>query len=120
MRIITTILRLAISLVVGIIIVMVRICLASGSGGGGGGECSGSSSTSSNSSTNSNHFPNEIRIDDVWYRNIRRVCTGDVEIRKGMGDSIEYVARNPHPILHPNLYHIYDTRGNKVGEFWNT
>ena len=112
MRVITTILRFAISFIIGFIVMMFRLCDQSGG--------SGSASTSSRSTTNSNHFPNEIKLGDVWYRNIREVCTGEVEIRKGTGDHIEYVARKPNPVLHPNHYFIYDTHGNRVADFWNT
>jgi hypothetical protein len=120
MRIITTILRIAISIAVVILGMMFRICLAAVAAGSGGSGGSGSASTNSQSGTSTKCFPNEMKISDVWYRNIREVCTGEVEIRKGMGDPIEYVARKPNPVLHPNHYFIYDTYGNKVGDFWNT
>ncbi|GHT44647.1 hypothetical protein FACS189454_02640 [Planctomycetales bacterium] len=78
---------------------------------------SGSSNTGSGTSSSTNRIPDKIKINDVWYDNIREECTGEVKIRKGAGDPVEYTARKPNPILHSNYYHIYDTYGNKVGEF---
>jgi len=122
MRIIATILRvvisLAVSLVIGIIVMMFRICLA----GGGGGSGSASTSSASGSGTNTNRIPSEIKIGDHWYK-VRAECTGELKLKRDWGsstESVEYVARKPNPVLHPNYYCIYDTRGNKVGEFRNT
>ena len=122
MNIVTAIVRLIFGIAFGLIVMMVRICLAGGgsgsgsvSGSGGGG--TSNSSSASGSGTSTSRIPRELKIGDVWYRNISKKCTGEVEIRKGMGDSVEYVARQPNPILHPNYYVIYDTRGNKVGEW---
>ncbi len=112
MNIITTIFRIAI----GIIVMMFRIGFAAASAGGGGSSSS-STSSSSGSGMSTNCIPREVKIGDVWYCNISEKCNGDVEIRKGMGDPVEYVAKKPNPVLHPNYYVIYDTYGNKVGEF---
>ena len=98
MNIITTILRAAI----GIIVMMFRIGFAAA--GGGGGSSSSGTSSSSGSGTNTNCIPREVKIGDVWYCNISEKSNGEVEIRKGMGDSVEYVARKPNPVLHPNYY----------------
>ena len=118
MNVVATILRLIFGIVIGLIVMMVRICLAGGgSGTGSGGSSNSSSASGSGTSTSTSRIPRELKIGDVWYRNISEKCTGEVEIRKGMGDSVEYVARQPNPILHPNYYVIYDTRGNKVGEW---
>ena len=111
MNIITTIFRVAI----GIIVTMFRIGFAAA--GGGGSSSSSSTSSSAGSGRNTNCIPREVKIGDVLYSNISEKCNGDVEIRKGMGDPVEYVARKPNPVLHPNYYVIYDTYGNKVGEF---
>jgi hypothetical protein len=109
MRIITTILSLAISLVVGFIVMMFRICLAGGGGGGG----TGSASTTFRSGTSAKRIPREVRIDNRWYT--VRGGGGELEL---WGAMIAYRAKELDPLARPNFYTVREGSGfTAVGTF---
>jgi hypothetical protein len=59
-------------------------------------------------------IPRSMKING-WDYEVREYF-GNLEMCK-YGGPIEYKTVNPMPVLHPNIYHVCDLNGNKVGEF---
>ena len=60
-------------------------------------------------------IPRRVQINGEWY-DVQEGWAGRLNMSKFMAP-IAYTTENPHPVLHPNLYFVHDTNGNKVGEF---
>jgi hypothetical protein len=66
--------------------------------------------------------PKRVKINDKWYR-AGRESDGSFTFKNdldyyGTTTKVEYTAKKPNPVLHPGLFHLYNTNGSKVGEFW--
>ena len=59
-------------------------------------------------------IPKRVNIENRWY-DVREGWAGTLELSEWMAP-IKYRAREPY-IHIMNLYFVYDTEGNKVGEF---
>jgi len=105
-----TILRVAISFVVGIVVMLFRVCQQSASGSD-----STSTSPKSGTSTSAKRIPLRIKINDNWY-NVSEGWGGTLRMSQSM-EPVAYETRKPHPVLHENLYSVHDLRGNEVGKF---
>jgi hypothetical protein len=67
-------------------------------------------------SSNKKRIPNRVKIDDKWY-DVGEGWAGTLNLRWGSGSDIrKYTAKEPY-ILNSNLYFVYDSNNNKVGEF---
>jgi hypothetical protein len=56
-----------------------------------------------------------VQIDGKWY-DVSEGWAGTLHLSQWMSP-VAYTTRNPYPVLHPDLYSVHDTNGNKVGEF---
>ena len=67
-------------------------------------------------SANKKRIPNRVKIDDKWY-DVDEGWAGTLNLRWGSGSDIrKYTAKEPY-IHISNLYFVYDSNDNKVGEF---
>ncbi|MDR0316467.1 MAG: hypothetical protein LBH97_06160 [Treponema sp.] len=67
-------------------------------------------------------IPKRVKIDEKWYRAGKEadgtfIFKDDLNYH-GSTTKIEYTAKKPNPVLHPNFFHIFNANGSQVGEFW--
>jgi uncharacterized membrane protein YhaH (DUF805 family) len=67
-------------------------------------------------------IPKRVKIDEKWYR-AGKEADGTFSFKDdsnyhGSTTKVEYTAKKPNPVLHPNFFHIFNTNGSQVGEFW--
>ncbi|MDR3001914.1 MAG: hypothetical protein LBU89_11695 [Fibromonadaceae bacterium] len=63
----------------------------------------------------SGRIPKRVQISGRWHE-VSEAWAGTLELKE-YGGPVKYKTEKPYPVLHPNVYHVRDTNGNKVGEF---